>query len=339
MTKTNTAIAVAIAFVCAVPLVTFAQRGSASKVVVSNCLITAFDQVQLPGPEAGVLVKLDRTLEGKEIEAETEIGMIDSADAIAKEKQAMLEIAVAQAQADSDAELMAAIKTKEVGEAEVNAALEANRKSPGSVSENEIRRLKLTAERAKYEIEVRKMERANHARTALIKSAQLEGVQNEMKRRKIVAPLNGVIVEFMKNKSEWVQPGETICKIVRMDRLRVEGFVSAENHSPSSVAGAKVIVSVDLPANESASGKPEKITVEGELEFVSPIVEASGEYRVWAEFNNRRSDDGKHWIFRPGSVAEMEIQLRGNNIATTSTRTTPGLRNAIDLKKKVGQDN
>jgi len=103
-----------------------------------------------------------------------------------------------------------------------------------------------------------------------------------------------------------VQPGETIVKIVRLDRLRVEGLVRADQYLPQQMAGAPVTVSVELPG-----GKVE--TVDGTIEFVSPVVEASSEYRVWTEIENRKV--GKHWVFSPGSSAKMQVTLTTGNAA------------------------
>jgi macrolide-specific efflux system membrane fusion protein len=217
---------------------------------------------------------------------------------------------VAKAQAESEAELQATIKSKDVAEAELKSAQDANRRSPGSISDNDIRRLRFTVEKIGYEIELRRLERANYGRTAKIKEAQLKAVQVELARRKLVSPLDGVVVERMKHEGEWVQPGETVLKVVRLDKLRVEGFVSADKYSPQDIASAKVLVSVEVPDNRAESGKRIE-TAEGVIEFVSPVVEASGEYRVWTEIENRRDKEDKdHWIFRPGTVARMDVMLK-----------------------------
>jgi multidrug efflux pump subunit AcrA (membrane-fusion protein) len=137
-------------------------------------------------------------------------------------------------------------------------------------------------------------------------------------RREVKSPIDGVIVERLKSKGEWVQPGETILKIVRLDRLRVEGFVPANLYSPRDIAGAKVVVSVEMPNDQVE-------TATGTIQFVSPVVEASGEYRVWCEVANRRSKDvdgEQHWLFQPGTVAKMELTLKSGAAAATRPVST-----------------
>jgi macrolide-specific efflux system membrane fusion protein len=183
----------------------------------------------------------------------------------------------------------------------------------------------LQVERAGYEIELRRVAKENAGRTIKVKQAQLDAVENELERRKVIAPLHGVVVKRTKYVGEWVQPGETILEIVRLDRLRVEGFVPASQYSRLEVAGAPVTVSVRVP---TVDGDPKKITAKGVIEYVSPIVEASGGYRVWTEIDNRkeRGRDGKeHWMFNPGAIATMEISLE-SRAATRPVSTVRGER-------------
>jgi hypothetical protein len=85
-----------------------------------------------------------------------------------------------------------------------------------------------------------------------------------------------------------------------MDKLRVEGFVDADKYSPDEVFGKAVDVTANLPHDRT-----ERFA--GVITYVSPIVEASGEYRVWCEVENRQHNG--HWILRPGMTAEMMIKL------------------------------
>jgi hypothetical protein len=79
-----------------------------------------------------------------------------------------------------------------------------------------------------------------------------------------------------------------------------------------------VLVSVELPG-----GKVE--TAEGTIAFVSPVTELHGEYRVWAEVDNRK--EGKHWVFSPGTVAKMEVTLAGSAATTRPVSTKIKLGN------------
>lgn len=280
-----------------------AQTGSvtkSNKIVLENCLISAYEQAQVPARAEGVLVAFEPNTgrEGVEVVKGDILAHLDNTDLQAKRESAELEIEVAQAKAESDAELEVAKATKAVAEQELAGAKVANKKTPGVIPLNEMRRMELTVDRAFHEIRLREVERENAARESKVKSAQLKSVDVELERREVKSPLDGVVVERLKHEGEWVQPGETILKIVGLKRLRVEGFVPADKYSRQQMAGASVVVSVKTPG-----GNVE--TVPGTIEFVSPVVEASGDYRVWTEVENRKI--GKEWVFAPGNDAKMEV--------------------------------
>jgi multidrug efflux pump subunit AcrA (membrane-fusion protein) len=282
--------------------------GKSNTAIIGNCLISAHQQAQVPAQQAGVLDTFESNTgrEGVQVSKGDVLAHLDNSDLIAKKEGAELAIEVAEAKAKSDAELKVAQATKAVAEEELAGAKFANKKTPGAIPLNELRRMELTIDKTFHEIRLREVERSNAALEAKVKRAELKAVNVELDRREVKAPLDGVVVERLKHEGEWVQPGETIIKIVRLDRLRVEGLVRADRYLPQQMAGAPVIVSVELPG-----GKIE--TVEGTIEFVSPVIEASGEYRVWTEIENRKV--GKHWVFSPGSTATMEVSLKSSNAA------------------------
>ena len=105
---------------------------------------------------------------------------------------------------------------------------------------------------------------------------------------------------MFRHTGEWVSPGDPIMRVVFMNKLRVEGFVNADDYTPDQIEGKAVEVTVHLPNNRTER-------FQAVICYVSPTVEASGEYRVWCEVENRQHNG--HWILRPGTIAEMTIQL------------------------------
>jgi len=102
-----------------------------------------------------------------------------------------------------------------------------------------------------------------------------------------------------------------VLRVVNMDNLRVEGFLNADVFAPEQVQDAKVTITVELAAGRKA-------TFPGTIDYVSPLVEATGDYRVWAEVKNRPGGGKYPWLLRPGSEAEMWIEL--NELAATARR-------------------
>jgi macrolide-specific efflux system membrane fusion protein len=137
--------------------------------------------------------------------------------------------------------------------------------------------------------------------TAQAKQAEVELADESIKRRQIAAPIEGVVQKIYAHLGEWVKPGDTVVRIMRMDRLRVEGYLDKDNYSPGQVAGKPVIVQAVL-----ANGR--KVEFPGKIVFVDPEIQGEHEYEVRAEVDNKKEDG--QWLLRPGLPATMTIQLR-----------------------------
>ncbi len=269
-------------------------------VVVPHGLVTAFDDIRVPAREPGTLMSL--VVKGGESVLEGDIlGELDNRDALAKRKIAEGELSVATTQAESTAELEAAQKAAEVSKIEMDQNIQIRAKNPDAVSDLDMRRSRFQFDRALAQIKVAEVDRVVAQLTTVVKSTQVEAADNEIQRRRIAAPQKGVVVEVFKKVGEWVQPGEPILRLVRLDRVRVEGFVLADEATPSEVAGKPVEVTVHL-----SRGKTE--VVRGVIDFVSPIVEGTGrsrQFRVWAEVENRLLEG--HYVIQPGASADLRI--------------------------------
>lgn len=265
-------------------------------------LIEEIDRVALPAREAGALVSLDQQLvrEGAMVKAGDKLGLIDDSDAKAKEEIALREVDIAKANFDNKAEILVAKKSYDIAVQEYQGALETNQKSQGAISKTEVRRMKFQAEKAKAQIDDSKNKNGIHGLTEKAKQAQADAARNELERRWIRSPLEGIVIEVKKHQGEWVQAGETICTIVRMNRVRVAREFPGEQFTTADVLGKKAIATITMPDGSKESA-------EGVIGFASPILEpTTGRFRVWMEIENKRKDG--HWIFRPGAKASLQLQ-------------------------------
>src|SRR5262249_41205181 len=131
------------------------------------------------------------------------------------------------------------------------------------------------------------------------KAAEVELADVNIARRVVKAPLDGVVAQVNVHKGEWVKPGDPLMRVVRLDRLRAEGFLNLQRSNPVEIEDRKVTVRVDLD-------HARHIEVPGKIVFVSPLVEAGGEYRVTAELENLQ-ENGR-WVLRPGMTATLTIE-------------------------------
>lgn len=259
---------------------------------------------------------------------------VDTAKATLEEgkmllSQAGLESEVARLMASSDISINQALSGSEASRLELERAIAAREEFSSSVSEQQLARLTLARDQ-----DVLKLELARHNQSldvlrsrskeslvlqqkaavlrlehSLVKSEreletaglkirslqkQVAIAEERVERRKMRTPFPGVVVEKMLHAGEWVEIGESVLRIIRLDTLYVEGYVEAKRITPN-FRGRKVIVLC------SDSDKSQKI--DGVIVFVSPEIDSvSQQVQVRAEISN------PEFLLRPGQPAQMWIK-------------------------------
>ena len=277
------------------PVVTSAQRKK--DLTLNHCVVSLIDEAQIPTKKPGVVMRF-QVAEGSVVKAGDLLAQIDDRESQIQAVVAQRQLDAAYKKAENDIDIRYARAAAEVAKAEVLSAQDANRKVPNTVPASEVRRLILARERAVLGIEQAEFQFAAARMETGIAEAQLDGAKLEISSRRVVSPLDGIVVRLHRHNGEWVDAGQPLCHIVGLDRMRVTGFVNIKDHEPSQMVGARTKVSVPL-----ANGTKEDF--EGVIGFASPIVQAGGDYRVWVDVQNRRL--GNYWILRPGRAAEMTI--------------------------------
>ncbi len=287
-----------IATLCTLPLVTGAAPPP-SEAQLHHCLVSLIEDVQIPAEVAGVLVKINAK-EGDQLEAGAPLVQINEKEAISQRDVALAEERSSREKADNDVNVRYADAARKVAEAEYKLNEAANTQHKGTVPVVKMQELWLKVRQAELQIE-----QAEHERT--IAKFETEGYKakvdladEQVRMRKITAPIKGEVVEVLFREGEWVEPGNPVLRIVRLDRLRIEGFLNIKDFSPSEVGKRHIHIVVPL-----ARGRMEKF--DGMITFVNPLVQAGGEYRVWAEVVNRQENG--EWLLRPGLEAEMTIDV------------------------------
>lgn len=249
------------------------------------------------------------------------------------ERQAIAQIEldnrILHREAENQFKIEASKKSREVAKNELDRAQRARAEFAGSVSESEIDGLKLSYDQAdleskqsgfeseqsslraessdesirlqklviaQAEVAVQQAQSAQHLNnlTAQLQQTQLDSARLDLEHHRIEAPIDGVVVEILRHKGEWVKPGDPVLRVLRLNRLKVEGYVPISEMT-STLAGQNVVISVNGLNGES-------IELKGKVVFVSPEVDAvNKEIAVWAEFEN--SD----LRVRPGMQGTMTI--------------------------------
>ena len=267
--------------------------------VLERCLVSLVDEAKLSAGEAGLLVEM-AVKPGDRVTAGQVIARINDDQPQMAKLRAKAEHDQAISKAESDVDVRYSQKAQAVARTAYEKAEQSHKSVSGAVTEVERDRLRLEWEKCGLQIEQAQLERQLAALAAKVKEAEVDTAEIEIRRRQVKSPLDGEVVDVQGNSGEWMQVGAPLAHIVRTDKLRVEGYVDAGKWDPEQVRGRPVTVVVPL-----ANGRKE--TFEGRISFVSPLVESGGDYRVFAEVANRRTDGSGEWLLRAGQTATMAI--------------------------------
>ena len=271
----------------------FAGADTSSELQIDSAQLTLIEHADISASEAGLLSQLEAR-EGDTVSEGTVLGQLDDREAKLVRDRAQTEMQVARALAENDITVRYAKLSAAVADAELKRALESNAKFPKSVSQTEIDRLKLLADKAVLEIEQAGIDLQQAKLSLQLKQQDLARANLALERRTLVAPFPGMVVEWKKQRGEWVEPGTPVMRLVRLNRLRAEAFVASER-LPANLVGRPATLIV-----ESADKTTVKYT--GKLVFVSPEIDpVNYQVRVWAEIDNRDLS------LRPGQSAKLMI--------------------------------
>ena len=272
---------------------------------IPNAVVYLIDEVQVPARQAGVLKSLaledgTRIREGTRVTKDMLLGFLDARDALARQSAAELDYQVAMAEREkSEVAIVAAEATVRVAAAESAESVAVNDRVPGAIPKTQMRRQELTEQRASAEANVAKSDSHTAGLTVDLRDAQRVVASINVENHEIRSALDGEVVQIQVHEGEWVNPGEPIMRIVRLDKLRVSGFVKLSEYSPEEIAGADVTIVVNL--------KQRKERLQSKITYVSPLISSVGDYQVWCEVENKAQNG--IWPIQPGMDAEMMIRL------------------------------
>ena len=267
--------------------------------VLERCLVSLMEEAKVPAREAGVLAQL-LAREGDTVSRGEVIAKIDDNQPQMERRKAKAEHDQTVAKAESDVDVRYAVAAEKVAQIEYEKAAESDRKVPGSVTKVELNRLQLNEQKSELQIEQAQLERKVAGLAAASKAVEVDAAENAIERRLVTSPLDGVIVQLFPHQGEWMQPGDPLARVVRTDKLRVEGYVDSTRWNPEYVRDRPATVEVEL-----ADNRRERFV--GRIVFTSPIVESGGDYRVFAEVENRQVPGSQQWLLRAGQTATMTI--------------------------------
>ena len=218
---------------------------------VDSVVVTLIEQVEVSARDAGALAAVE-VQEGQRVREGQLLARLEDTEAKLVRNKAQFEFDIAKKQAASDVKLRYAKTSLEVATTEERRGLESVGKFSKSVSQSELDQLRLAKEKAALEYEQAGEDQEIARLTARLKENEVQTGTFNVERRQIVSPIAGVVVQIKRHKGEWVQLGESIVRIVRVDHLRAEAFLNSHDVS-GDLAGRPVSLVVDLPGARRAN--------------------------------------------------------------------------------------
>ncbi|HMB07288.1 MAG TPA: efflux RND transporter periplasmic adaptor subunit [Isosphaeraceae bacterium] len=311
------AAALAAGFITTLSAVTLAQnvaaggRGpatSAETLVIDDATVDWIEKSDVAALLEGVIDRMELQV-GMPVQKGKPIGYLHS-------ELAALNLTKAEVAVRGTATQAKAIAQKELAMARVATDFLLNRKVPGSVSSEELRKdeaeVKVADAMEKEAIEKRELDKAER-----------DVAKRTLEEHTIVAPFDGVVVDRMKNPGESVRAHEPVIRLGNLDKLRAWFYVPLR-YKYRIKEGDIVDLQVKIEGTTGAPLPIEQKKFRGKITFIDPQIQPVAEtaVRIYAEFEN----DGRE--LSPGLKGIVTLYLAGDGGAgvpapTVGARTKP----------------
>jgi multidrug resistance efflux pump len=263
------------------------------EIQLESAVTQIVEAVDTPAQRSGVLESV-LVREGQSVKKGERLGKILDDGTRLKYDRARYEYAIADQLSKDDTLVKYASKSLEVTRAELKRSENANQSVELAVSDSELDHLRLVVSKSELEVEKSLIEYEVAKLNGRLREVDLKETKFELSKHEITSPIDGQVTVVNKRTGEWIETGQTVFRIVRIDRLRVEGWVGVEQAAQIQI-GQTADVTIEIPNRDS-------IEKQGEVTFVSletnPV---DRKIRVWVEIENQNRS------LRPGLRSKVII--------------------------------
>gem|GEM_PF-6476738 len=259
---------------------------------LSETRLSLIDRAALSAERTGILNDVT-VREGDKVEPGTIVARL-------RDQVIRAQLAIADKQLENDVDMRFARKAAELANLEFSKSVKVNEGTSGTISEIELRRLRLASEKALLQLEQAQWQleltRLQREETAAIHAAYT-----------VTAPWSGVVMKVNKRRGEAVREGDAIVEIADLSRLRAEGYV-ALSEALQLQPGQNVRWQWSIPG---LSDEEAPRVYAGQLTFIEPKVDpVTQKVRVWAEILNvdARLKDGMQGVLFIATTASLAEQ-------------------------------
>ncbi|TWT94839.1 putative efflux pump membrane fusion protein [Botrimarina colliarenosi] len=284
---------------------------------IGGCVVGLVTKRDLAATESGILTHVG-VKRGSRFQAEDVIAEIDTREAEQAYKRAEAEYRLTVMRARDEIEIVYAKAQEEVEKADYLEVMQANAQMAGAVAEAEVRKEQLEWKRAQLGGDKAAKDQQLALMEVNVKRAEMQLAEIALEKRRIRAQFGGEVLRLHREEGEWVQPGDTIAEVARLDTLQVDGWVYFDEFDPRDIENCRVTINVRVGPDRT-----EQAT--GFVVYVDPLAEYDGQrarYRVRAEISNRL-ENGR-WLISPNLIATMKIHLGTSDGAAVGGRGANG---------------
>ena len=293
------------------PTTTDSSSSAQARIDVDACSVHLIDDVQIPAKESGVLSELN-VKEGDAVPGNKIIGSIDATLLQIELEKAEAKLDIAREMASDSSAIAVAMKKYALAKHEYEVA--SRLASKGSKSNQEKMRAKYSKDASAAEITVAKMQQREALGQAVVEEVNVKQIRQLISNLRVETGFDGQVLELLKEKGEWVNKGDSIAHFARIDKVWVEGTVSADKVNIQDVMGQNTIITLKQAGGDS-------VTFNGRIVSIPLKMEAAGgRFRVKAEVQNRFENGS--WLLRPAAQLSMKIDLSPNTARRSGSNTS-----------------
>jgi multidrug efflux pump subunit AcrA (membrane-fusion protein) len=286
--KANRSVVAAVLIWCSALFAAQQDTPSLSdELITESAQADVIRDVLVPVREPGVIEKM-LVQEGDWVQAGQTIAELDRTLYEIELKSAEAKKAIAEHKATDDIDERYSNKSKEVAEKTLERSESAVDTYPNSITATELAQLKLELERATLSIEKAIFERGLAGYEAELHSQEAAAAEVKLEQRSIRSPIDGMVVEVVPQVGEWLNAGQTVARVVQLDRMRIKALIPADQIDQSFVGRTAVFES-------SVRGT----RFQGTIHFVSPeVLPGTDKTQFWFDVDNperqlRRREAGR----------------------------------------------
>lgn len=281
-----------------IPIVAAADDG---RVEVSECVVRFADEVEVPALETGRVAHV-RVRQNDNVSEGDPIARLDDRSLLIQRRSAQLRVSHAKSEAEDDVEIRYAEVALQEAEAELETSRSIQNDVRGAVPLSQIRKLRLAVERGRLEVAQAKKRSERALTEAMLREADLSVIDDQLGNLHTDSPISGIVLDVTRSAGEWVNKGDAVATVGRIDRLHVHALVASADIPSSSCQG----VPVSVTWTDDSTGQSKSLR--GKVLSVDPQTLPGGRFRLHAEVvNERHPTVAEKWSLQPGASVRMTI--------------------------------